>query len=56
MIEFFDNESQGFPVLMPIIGAGRSRTDLTEREALEYILEAFRINKNKITSDIYSYS
>lgn len=53
MIESFDNESQGFPVLMPIIGAGRSRTDLTEREALEYILEAFRINKNKITSDIY---
>ena len=53
MIESFDNESQGYPVLMPIIGAGRSRTDLTEREALEYILEAFRINKNKITSDIY---
>lgn len=53
MIESFDNESQGYPVLMPIIGTGRSRTDLTEREALEYIIEAFRINQNKITSDIY---
>lgn len=53
MIESFDNESQGYPVLMPIIGTGRSRTDLKEREALEYIIEAFRINKNKITSDIY---
>lgn len=53
MIESFDNESQGYPVLMPIIGTGRSRTDLKEREALEYIIEAFRINKNRITSDIY---
>lgn len=53
MIAMFDNESQGYPVLMPIIGTGRSRTDLKEREALEYIIEAFRINKNKITSDIY---
>ena len=53
MIESFDNESQGYPVLMPIIGTGRSRKDFKEREALEYIIEAFRINKNKITSDIY---
>lgn len=53
MIESFDNESQGYPILMPIIGTGRSRTDLTEIEALEYIIEAFRINQNKITSDIY---
>lgn len=53
MIEAFDNESQGYPVLMPIIGTGRSRAELKEREALEYIIEAFRINQNKITSDIY---
>lgn len=53
MIESFDNESQGYPVLMPIIGTGRSRADLKERESLEYIIEAFRINQNKITSDIY---
>ena len=53
MIDMFDNESQGYPVLMPIIGTGRSRTDLKETEALEYIIEAFRINKNKISSDIY---
>lgn len=53
MIEAFDNESQGYPILMPIIGAGRSRTDLTERDALEYIIEAFRINWNRITSDVF---
>lgn len=53
MIEAFDKESQGYPVLMPIIGTGRSRTDLNEREVLEYLIAAFKINQVKITSDIY---
>ncbi len=53
LIEIIDMEAQCYPVLMPIIGAGRSRTDLKEREALEYIIEAFKINQVKITSDIY---
>ena len=53
LIEYFDMEAQGYPVLMPIIGAGRSRTDLQEREALEYLISALKINQNKITSDIY---
>lgn len=53
MIESFDKESQGFPVLLPIIGTGRSRTNLNEREALEYMIEAFKINQNRINSDIY---
>lgn len=53
MIETFDQESQGYPVLLPIIGTGRSRIDLQEREALEYIIAAFKMNQRKITSDIY---
>ena len=53
LIEAIDNESQGYPVLMPIIGTGRSRADLQEREALEYLIEAFKINQSRITSDIY---
>lgn len=53
LIEAFDKELQGYPVLMPIIGTGRSRTDLQEREALEYLIAAFKINQNRITSDIY---
>lgn len=53
LIEYFDMEAQGYPVLMPIIGTGRSRTDLQEREALEYLISAFKVNQNKITSDIY---
>lgn len=53
LIEYFDMEAQGYPVLMPIIGTGRSRTDLQEREALEYIISAFKISQTKITSDVY---
>lgn len=53
LIEYFDMEAQGYPVLMPIIGTGRARTDLQEREALEYLISAFKINQNKITSDVY---
>lgn len=32
MIESFDKEAQGFPVLLPIIGSGRAHTDLQERD------------------------
>jgi len=53
MIEMLDMEAQCYPVLMPIIGAGRARADLKEREALEYIIEAFKINQSRITSDVY---
>lgn len=53
MIESFDLEAQGYPVLIPIIGTGRSRTDLTENEALDYMIAALKINQSKITSDIY---
>lgn len=53
MIESFDMEAQGYPVLVPIIGTGKSRADLKEREALEYMIEAFKMNQTKITSDVY---
>lgn len=53
MIEAFDLESQGYPILLPIIGTGRSRTDLQEREALEYMIAAFKMNQRRITSDVY---
>ena len=53
LIEYFDMEAQGYPILMPIIGAGRARTDLQEREALEYLISLFKINTTKITSDVY---
>ena len=53
MIEMINMEAQGFPVLIPVIGTGFSRADLNEGEALRFMIESFRINVNKITSDIY---
>lgn len=53
MIEFFDTCSQGFPVLMPIIGAGLSRLGQNPKELLRYIIQSFAINKSLINSDIY---
>ena len=53
LIEAIDIHSQGHPVFMPIIGAGRSRTDLSESEAIRFMIESFRINQEKIKSDIY---
>lgn len=53
MIEFFDTCSQGFPVLMPIVGAGLSRLGQNPKELLKYIIQSFAINKSHINSDIY---
>lgn len=53
MIEFFDTCSQGFPILLPIIGAGLSRLGQNPEELLTYIIHSFAINKQKINSDIY---
>lgn len=53
MIEFFDTCSQGFPVLMPILGAGLSRLGQNPKELLKYIIQSFAINKPHINSDIY---
>lgn len=53
MIEFFDTCSQGFPVLMPIVGAGLSRLGQNPKELLKYIIQSFAMNKSHINSDIY---
>ena len=53
MIEFFDTCSQGFPVLLPIVGAGLSRLGQSPEELLRYIIQSFAINKPLINSDIY---
>lgn len=53
MIEYCYSRSQGFPVVMPFIGAGQSRIGNNEREILEYIIGLFKMNKDLIMSDIH---
>lgn len=53
MIEYCYSRSQGFPVVMPLIGASQSRIGNNEREILEYIIGLFKMNKDLIMSDIH---
>lgn len=53
MIEYCNTRSQGFPVVMPLIGAGQSRTGNDERAILEYLIGLLKMNKTLIMSDIH---
>lgn len=53
MIEFFDTYSQGYPVLLPIIGAGLTRLGQNPKDLLNYLIYSLYINKSQINSDIY---
>lgn len=53
MIEFCDTYSQGYPVLMPIVGAGRTRLGQDPKELLKYLIQSFAINSKRLSSDVY---
>lgn len=53
LIEYCNARSQGYPVVMPLIGAGLSRTAKDEREILRYLVGLLRLNKQQITCDIH---
>ena len=53
MIEFIDTYSQGYPVILPIIGAGLTRLPASEKDLLKYLIHAFSLNTASINSDIY---
>lgn len=53
LIEYCNARSQGLPILLPMIGAGLSRTKNSERDSLEYMLKLLKINKDFIIGDIH---
>lgn len=53
LIEFCNKRSQQYPVVMPLVGGGLSRTGKSEREILEYIVSLIRLNKNKLQYDLH---
>ena len=53
MIEYCYLRSQGYPIVMPLIGAGHSRTGNDERTILEYLIELLKMNKALVMSDIH---
>lgn len=53
LIEYCNARSQGYPVLIPLIGAGLSRTAKDEREILRYLVSLLRLNKQQISCDVH---
>ena len=56
LIEYCDKNSQGFPVLMPLLGSGLSRTGLDNySDILQYIINSLRMNKDILNCDFHIY-
>lgn len=53
LIEYCNTRSQKIPIYIPIIGTHGLNNKKQERELLEYIVNAFRFNKNLINTDIH---
>lgn len=53
MIEYCNKRSQGYPVILPLIGSGLSRTNISKNEVLRYLIRAFEINKDIINCDFH---
>ena len=53
LIESCNTESEGFPVVMPLVGTGLSRTKKNQQDVLRYLINAFRINRDEINCDIH---
>lgn len=53
LIEYCYNNAQGYPVVMPLIGAGLSRTKKEERALLEYIVKSLKLHKALLQFDVH---
>ena len=53
LIEYCDTRSQGYPIIMPLIGSNLARTDISQKDILKYLIQAFKINRDKISADIH---
>lgn len=53
LVEFCNERSQGYPVVMPILGSGLSRTNIEIQNTVKYIIDVLRINRNIINCDFH---
>lgn len=53
LLQFCNERSQQFPVVMPLIGAGLSRTKKSEKDILTYIIGLVKMNKELINCDLH---
>lgn len=53
LIEFCNKRSQQYPVVMPLIGGGLSRTGREEKAILDFLVATFKMNKDLIDFDLH---
>lgn len=53
LVESCNAESEGFPIVLPLVGTGLSRTKKEQLDIITYLVNAFRLNKNEINCDIH---
>lgn len=53
LIEYCNARSQGYPIVMPLIGAKLSKTGNDERSILEFIVKLLKMNKKIINNDVH---
>lgn len=53
LIEFCNARSQGYPVILPLMGTGLSRANISHEEALGYMVGALKMNIDIINCDFH---
>lgn len=53
LLTFYDENGQGYPMYIPLIGTGMSRVGLSHKESFELLKDICLKNKNKITGTVY---
>lgn len=53
LLEFCNTRSQGFPVVIPLIGGGMARTGKSERDILKYMICFLNLYKDLLNCDIH---
>lgn len=53
LIEYISSRSQGFPIVLPLIGGGLPEVSESEQTILELLLKVLEINTDKINCDIH---
>lgn len=52
-LDYCNKRNQGYPVILPLIGGGRSGTKKEEKDILEYLIKIIKLNRKSINCDIH---
>lgn len=53
LLQYYNIHSQGYPIAIPLIGAGASNTKKGQVDILNYLISLLKLNNNYINSDVH---